>query len=87
MDEPASNFAFKFNLRLYIVAQRHGLSVSAAGVSLTTRQGLALVHFSSQPKPLWSHLPVSPCLIDWGKIMHPTYPTNCAYVEPESGRM
>jgi hypothetical protein len=43
-------------------------------------QGLTLVNFSAQPKPLWSHLLVSPCLIDWGKIMHPTYPTKCAYV-------
>jgi len=50
-------------------------------------QGLTLVHFSAQPKPFWSHLTVSPCLIDWGKIMHPTHPTKCAYVEPESGRV
>ena len=48
-------------------------------------QGLTLVHFSAQPKPFWSHLPTSPCLIDWGIIMHPTYPTKCAYVEPKSG--
>ena len=41
----------------------------------TEGQGLTLVHFSAQPKPFWSHLPVSPCLIDWGIIMHPTYPT------------
>ena len=41
----------------------------------------------SSPKPFWSHLPVSPCLIDWGKIMHPTYPTKCAYVEPKGGRV
>ena len=33
------------------------------------RQGLTLVHLSAQPKPFWSHLPVSPCLIDWGEIM------------------
>jgi len=45
------------------------------------------LHFSAQPKPFWSHLPVSPCLIDWGKIMHPTYPTKCAYIEPKSGRV
>ena len=51
------------------------------------RQGHTLVHFSAQPKPFWSHLPVSPCLIDWGKIMHHTYPTKCAYVEPKSGRV
>jgi hypothetical protein len=31
---------------------------------------------TAQPEPFWTHLPVSPCLIDWGKIMHPTYPTN-----------
>jgi hypothetical protein len=39
-----------------------------------TMQGLTLVQFSAQPKPFWStsHLLVSPCLIDWGKIMHPT---------------
>jgi len=35
-------------------------------------QGLTLVHFSAQPQPFWSHLPVSPayvspCEIDWGK--------------------
>ena len=51
------------------------------------RQGLTLVHFSAQPKPFWSLLPVSPCLINWGKIMHPTHPTQCAYVEPKNGRV
>jgi len=50
-------------------------------------QGLTLVHCSAQPKPFWSQLPVSPCLIDWGKIMHQPYPTKCAYVEPKSGRV
>ena len=44
-------------------------------------QGLTLVYFSAQPKPFWSHLHVSPCLIDWGKIMRPTYPTKSVYVE------
>jgi len=34
-------------------------------------QGLTLVHISFQPKPSLSHLPVSPCLIDYGEIMHP----------------
>jgi len=53
----------------------------------TAEQGLTFVHFSAQPKPFWSHLPVSPCLIDWGKIMHPTYPTKCNYVELRSGRV
>jgi len=55
--------------------------------ALAFTQGLTLVHFSAQPVPFWSHLPVSPCLIDWGKIMHPTYPTKCAYVEARSGRV
>ena len=53
--------------------------------TMPSHQGLTLVHFSAQPKPSWSHLPVSPCLIDWEKIMHPTYPTKSAYVEPKSG--
>jgi len=30
---------------------------------------------------------LSPCLIDWGKTMHRTYPTECAYVEPKSERV
>ena len=51
------------------------------------RQELTLVHFSAQPKPFWSHLPVSPCLIDQGKIKQPTHPTKHAYVEPNSGRV
>jgi len=49
----------------------------------TGTQGLALVHFSAQPKPFWSHLPVSPCQIDWGKFRQVTYPAKCAHVEPE----
>ena len=52
-----------------------------------TGQGLALVHFSAQPKPFWSHFSVSTCLIDWREIMNPTYPNKCAYVEPKSGRV
>ena len=55
--------------------------------SAICQQGLTLVHFSAQPKPFWSYLPVSPCPIDWGKFMHPAYPTKCAYVEPKSGRV
>ena len=51
------------------------------------RQGLTLFHFPAQPKPFWSHLPAPPCLIDWRKIMHPTYPTESAYVEPKGGRV
>jgi hypothetical protein len=26
---------------------------------------------------------VFPCLLDWGIILLPTYPTKCAYVEPK----
>jgi len=51
------------------------------------RQGLTLVHFSAQPKLFCLHLTRSPCVIDWGKIMHPTYPTKCAYAEPKRGRV
>ena len=50
-------------------------------------QGPTLLHFSAQPKPFRSHLPVYPCLIDRGEIMHRTYPTKCAYVEPKCGRV
>ena len=64
---------------------RHALLVLRAVVLQTHRQGLTLVHFPAQPKPFWSHLPVSPYLIDWGEIIPPTYPTNCAYVEQNSG--
>jgi hypothetical protein len=41
----------------------------------TSTQGLTLVRSSAQPKPFWSQSPVTPSLIHWGKIMHPTYPT------------
>ena len=55
--------------------------------TLAVNQELTLVRVSAQPEPCWSHLCLSPCLIDWGKIMHPTYPTKCANVEPNSGRV
>ena len=51
------------------------------------RQGLTLVRFSSQPKPFWSHLHMSPCLIVWVNILQPTHPTNCAHVKPKSRRV
>ena len=62
--------------------QRHAVAGAAAA-----GQGLTLVRFSAQPKPFWSHLHVPPCLIKWGIIMTPTYPSKCAYVEPKSGRV
>jgi len=34
------------------------------------------VKISSQPKLFWSHLPVSPCLIDWGKSCTQRIPQN-----------
>ena len=58
-----------------------------AQIGTTWYQGLTFVHFLAQPKPSWSHLPVSPCLIDWEIIMHPTDPTNGANIEPKSGRV
>jgi len=41
-------------------------------------KGLTPVDFLAQPKPFWSHLPVSPRLIDWGEIMHSRYATKSA---------
>ena len=55
--------------------------------ALAKGQGLTLVHSLAQPKPFLAHLPVTPCLIDWRKLMHPTYPTRCAYVELKCGRV
>jgi len=63
----------------------HAAQGGDAGV-VAAVQGLTLVHFSAQLEPCWSHLCLSHCQIDWGKIMHPTYPTKRAYVEPNSGR-
>jgi hypothetical protein len=69
--------------QLGAVAEHHLLVFIIVGgvdaeADLTSEQGLTLVHFSAQHKPFWSHLPVSPCLIDGGGSMHPTYPTKCA---------
>ena len=61
--------------------------VDVAPSEAAASQGLTLVHFSAQRKPFWSHLLASPCLLDWGKVMHPRHPTQCAYVEPKSGRV
>jgi hypothetical protein len=69
---------------VFLADGRGGLCVQ---VRAALRQGLTLDHYSAQPKPFWSHLPVSLCLIDWGKIMRPTYPTKCAYAEQNSGRV
>ena len=41
-----------------------GKDCAASMSGATSAQGLTLVHFSAQPKPLWSHLSVSPYLID-----------------------
>jgi hypothetical protein len=70
-------------------SHRHRTRVPAPRAEGTAKQGLTLLHFSAQPKPLWStlHLTVSPCLIDRGKIMHPIHPTKCAYVEPKGRRV
>ena len=62
-------------------------AAGSVGRGSASIQGLTLVNFSAQPKPFWSYLPVSPCLIDWGTSMHPTYPTRCAYFQPEGGRV
>jgi hypothetical protein len=44
---------------------------SAAG-----RAGAYASQFSAQHKPSWSHLPVSPCLIDWGESCTQRIPQN-----------
>jgi hypothetical protein len=49
------------------------------------RQGLTLVHFQLNLSRFGHR--VSPCVIDWGKIMHPTHHTTCPYIEPKSGRV
>jgi len=74
---------------LFFVASRKVILAAPAvsGFSKSSSQGLTLFHFSVQPQPFWSHLTVSPCLIDWGKTIHPTYATECAHVEPNSGRV
>jgi hypothetical protein len=81
-DEPLSNIAFNFNLRRYTKWRTtlwNDIDTTAMEAGAHTR------HFAAQPQPYWSHLPVSPCVIDWGEIMRPTYLTKCAYVEPKSG--
>ena len=64
-----------------------GMSVQASAEVGRAHQGLALLHFSDQPKPFWSHLPVSLCLIEWRNFTRPTYPKKRAYVEQSSGRV
>jgi hypothetical protein len=79
--------AFKCCFQSQFAPLHQGLQWFISRAQRHARQGLTLVHFSAQPQPFSSHLPVSPCLTDWRKIMHPTYPTKCAYVEPKSGRV
>ena len=67
------------SLKLFAIAV--GLATPTAAAGAYTRP------LSAQPEPFWAHFPVSPCPIDWGKTMRPTYPTQCAYVEPRSGRV
>jgi hypothetical protein len=62
------------------------MSVRSDDIGPRPHQGLTLFHVSAQPKPCWSHLLVSPCLIDWGEIMQLMYPMKLANVEPKSGR-
>jgi hypothetical protein len=69
-----STSAVNFNLRRYNKYEEGGVRAVRKFPGAHHGQGLTLVHFSAQCKPFQSHLPVFPCLIDWGKVMHPTYP-------------
>jgi len=94
--KPLSNFPFKFNLRRYN-SEHHPLDAyflelvrqrrSARGADRADGRGLysptSQVNLSR-----FGHISrVFPCPIDWGIIIHPTYPTKRAYVEPKSGRV
>jgi hypothetical protein len=86
-DETLSNFAFNFNLRRHTkvwdaMPLPRKFFIKHRGFG----QGLTLVHTFQLNLSRVGHLSLSSCLIDWGEIMHPTYPTKCAYVEPDSGR-
>jgi len=83
---PLSNFAFKFNLRRY--SKGIFLFYKLSQISEWRQSGKGL-HSSTFQLNLsrFCHPLVSPCLVDWGKTMLPTYPTKCAYVEPRSGRV
>jgi len=73
--------------RVEAPACRRSSTRSAGGRAANSRQRLTLVHFSAQPEPCWSHVSLSPCLVNWENIMQTTYPTKYAYVEPNSGRV
>ena len=65
---------------------------AAAGASPAAGTGTRGLHSSTIQLNLsrfghTSPCPPVPCLIDWGEMIHPTYPTKCAYVEPKSGRV
>ena len=51
-DDPLSKFAFKFNLRRYIVGEMALMRVRAPQQG--QRHGLTLMHCSAQPEPLLS---------------------------------
>jgi hypothetical protein len=75
-DEPPSNFAFKFKLRRYIMAAaklKAAATIASAGVA---GRGLHSSTFQLNLSRIGRTSPVSPCLIDWGTIMHPTYPSH-----------
>jgi hypothetical protein len=87
LSQPVVELNVMYDVAMFIRLTVRGGAVLPAVHGSHDRQGLTLVHYSAQPQPFWSHLPVSACLIDWGEIMQPTYPTKCAYVEPKYGRV
>jgi hypothetical protein len=84
VDDVASNISRPYP---YAASRGEAGSLPLRHVGGSHVQGLTLLHFSAKFEPFWTHLRMSPSLIDWGKVMHPTYPTKCAYVEPKSGRV
>jgi hypothetical protein len=66
---------------------RQAIADHAANLATTIRgRGLQSSTFQLNLS-CFGHLLVSPCLINWRKIMHQTYPTKCAYVELKCERV
>jgi hypothetical protein len=67
-------------LNLVMTRMKNALRPTIRGLHSSTSQ-LNLSRFGHTSDP------VSPCLRDWGNIMHPSYIAKCVYNEPNSGRV